>query len=263
MANVSTLAEFIPPSNDLLNKVPQVTLVFWLIKMMSTTVGETLADSLNFNLHFGLFGVTALMGVLLLISLVVQLRTTGYRPVRYWMAVVLISIFGTLVTDNLTDHLGVPLAVSTIGFSLLLMITFIAWYRSQKTLSIQSIITLKQELFYWLAILWTFALGTALGDWLAEGLGLGYVNAALLFSGSLVVVLVLRYVVRLNSVLCFWLAYVLTRPLGASYGDLLSQPISNGGLGFGVNGVSVVFVILIIGMVGFFTHSNRLSDPLS
>ncbi|MEY2863508.1 MAG: hypothetical protein RLY58_1215 [Pseudomonadota bacterium] len=242
-----------------MNTVPQVTLLFWMIKMMSTTVGETLADSLNVNLHLGLTGVSLLMGILLIVSLAVQLLASTYQPVRYWMAVVLVSIFGTLVTDNLTDNLGVPLAASTAGFAIALGIAFTVWYRTEKTLSIQTIVTLRQSLFYWTAILLTFALGTALGDWIAEGIGMGYAKTAILFTALLMGVAATRWLPRMNTVFCFWLAYVLTRPLGASYGDLLSQPVAQGGLGFGVNAVSLVFVVLIVGMVWFLSRSTALS----
>lgn len=232
-----------------LNKVPQITVLFWILKMMSTTVGETAADFLNANLHLGLTVTTALMGALFAIALFFQMRARRYVPSLYWITIVFVSVFGTLITDNLSDHLAVPLAASTALFSVALTATFTIWYSQEKTLSIQSIDSVKRELFYWVAILFTFALGTAAGDWMAEGLNLGYANSALLFGGLIAAVAVFRYVFKADAVACFWIAYVLTRPFGASCGDLLSQPTSNGGLGLGTIETSIVFLAMIVGMV--------------
>src|SRR6266404_4887646 len=149
---------------QMINKVPQVTLFFWVIKVLCTTVGETFADFLNVNLNFGLTGTSVVMGILLIISLFFQFRAKKYIPVIYWITVVFISVFGTLVTDNLTDKMGVPLETSTVFFSILLLLTFAFWYAKEKTLSIHSIYTRSREIFYWLTILFTFALGTASGD---------------------------------------------------------------------------------------------------
>jgi uncharacterized membrane-anchored protein len=161
-------------ASQLLSKVPEITIYFWIIKVLCTTVGETAADFLNVNLNLGLDGTSVLTGVLLVIALVFQFRAPRYIPTVYWLTVTLVSVFGTLVTDNLTTNLGVPLEVSTLVFSALLAVTFLAWYLSEHTLSIHSIYTRKREAFYWLAILFTFALGTAAGDLISEGLGMGY-----------------------------------------------------------------------------------------
>src|SRR5579872_4896000 len=158
----------------MLNKVPEVTIFFWIIKILCTTVGETAADFLNVNLNLGLTGTSIVTGVLLVIALVFQFRSKKYVPWIYWLTVALVSVFGTLVTDNLTDAMGVPLEFSTILFSILLAAIFLVWYLNEKTLAIHSIFTTRREAFYWLTILCTFALGTASGDLFAEGLGLGY-----------------------------------------------------------------------------------------
>ncbi len=241
----------------MLNKVPEVTAFFWIIKMMSTTVGETAADFLNTDLHFGLTGTSVIMGVLLAVALFFQIRAKRYVPSFYWTAVVFISVFGTLITDNLSDNLGVPLAVSTGAFSAALIATFAVWYKKEKTLSIKDIDSVKRELFYWLAILFTFALGTAAGDWIAEGLGLGYANSAILFGGLIAVTAFAHYVFKADAVACFWIAYVLTRPFGASCGDLLSQSSSNGGLGMGTTGTSEIFLIAIIGLVTYLSLTQK------
>ena len=241
---------------EILNKVPEITIFFWFIKVLCTTTGETAADFLNVNLNFGLTGTSIVTGFLLLIALIIQFKANKYIPAVYWSAIVLISVFGTLVTDNLTDKLGVPLETSTIVFSLLLAATFALWFMKEKTLSIHSIFTRRREAFYWLAILFTFALGTAAGDLMAEGLGLGYLLTGVIVS---VVIATFAFAWRLglNSVLSFWLIYILTRPLGASIGDLLSQPAKYGGLGLGATMTSVIFLSAILGIVVYLTKTKK------
>ncbi len=241
----------------MLSKVPEVTLIFWIIKIMATTVGETAADFLIFNLHLGLTKTSALMGVLLVGALIFQLITQRYTPCVYWLTVVFLSIFGTLITDNLTDNFGVALTTTTAMFSIALIATFVGWYASEKTLSIHSIFTTRREIFYWLTILFTFALGTAAGDLVAEQLALGYGISALIFAGIIAAITLAHYTLKLNAIWTFWIAYVLTRPLGASCGDLLSQPISNGGLGLGTVGTSAVFLAVIVSLVSYLAITKR------
>jgi uncharacterized membrane-anchored protein len=240
-----------------LNKVPEVTLYFWIIKILCTTVGETAADFLNVNLKLGLTNTTYVMSGLLIATLIFQFRARKYVPGLYWLAVVLISVVGTLVTDNLTDGLGIALGVTTAVFAVVLAATFAAWYLSEKTLSIHTIFTLRREAFYWLAILFTFALGTAAGDLVAERLNLGYWLSAVLFAAMIAVVVVARFPFRLNAVLAFWIAYILTRPLGASLGDYLSQAPADGGLGLGTVGTSVLFLVTILILVVYLTITRR------
>lgn len=247
----------------LMNKVPEVTLYFWIIKIMATTVGETGADFLSFNLHLGLSGTSWVMSVLLALVLVIQIRSEKYIPWMYWLTVVLISVVGTLITDNLVDHLGVTLATATSVFSAALLATFIFWYASEKTLSIHTIFTRRRELFYWAAILFTFALGTAAGDLSAEGLQLGYANSAMIFGALIAVVMLGYYVFKMNAVLAFWLAYILTRPLGASLGDYLSQPSDKGGLGLGTAVVNVVFFLVIAALVTYLTRAQLKRHDVS
>lgn len=242
---------------SLLIKVPVViTLFFWLIKIMATTVGETGADYLMLNLNFGLPLTTALMSVLLVGVLIAQMRAKTYIPWLYWLTVVMVSVVGTLITDNLTDNLGVPLALSTGVFSVLLVLVFSAWYLSERSLSIHSIDNVKRESFYWAAILVTFALGTAAGDWMAESVGLGFAWSAVLFGAVIGAITLGFFFFKLNAVLAFWLAYIITRPLGASLGDLLSQPAEHGGLGFGTLGTSAIFLAAIVLLVGYLTLSK-------
>jgi uncharacterized membrane-anchored protein len=246
----------------MLNKVPEVTIFFWTIKILATTVGETAADFLNTNLNLGLTNTTVVMSCFLLITLFFQFKSRKYVPGLYWLTVVLISVVGTLITDNLTDNIGVPLETTTIIFTVALLSTFAAWYASEKTLSIHSIYMTKREAFYWLAILFTFALGTAAGDLTAEALNVGYLNSLLMFAALIGIVTMAHYRFKLNAVLAFWIAYVLTRPLGASFGDYLSQPRDNGGLGLGTVGTSAIFLVTILSLVIYLTKTGRDKSPL-
>ncbi|HEV2221296.1 MAG TPA: hypothetical protein VGV08_12145 [Casimicrobiaceae bacterium] len=241
----------------MLNKVPEITIVFWIIKIMATTVGETAADFLSVKLKLGLSATSYVMGALLLIALLIQVRSKRYVPWTYWITVVLISVVGTLITDNLVDNFGVPLTVTTAVFSVALLATFAAWYASEKTLSVHTICTTRRELFYWAAILFTFALGTAAGDLTAERLGVGYANSAMIFGAAIALATFAWYFLRMNAILAFWAAYVLTRPLGASLGDLFSQPTGNGGLGLGTVVTSAIFLVIILGLVGYMNVGER------
>ncbi len=242
--------------HQLLSKVPQITLFFWIIKVLCTTVGETAADFLNVNLNFGLTGTSIIIGVVLIIALIFQFRAKKYVPGIYWLTVALVSVFGTLVTDILTDKLGVPLETSSIIFTVLLALTFIVWYLKEKTLSIHSILTRRREAFYWLAILFTFALGTASGDLFAEGLSLGYLTTGIIVA-SIITITAIAWKMRLNSVLSFWIIYIMTRPLGASIGDLLSQPTTHGGIGLGATTTSIIFLSGIFLIVTYLSLTKR------
>ena len=239
-----------------LNRVPKVTFDFWLIKLMAVTMGETAADYLNVNLGIGLTNTSLIMTAVLIAALVAQFRQKRYVPWSYWLAVVLISIVGTLVTDNLVDNFGVPLIVTAVGFTIALAVTFAAWYASEKTLSIHSIRTTRREGWYWLAILFTFALGTAAGDLVAEKFGLGYLSTGILFGMIIASLSVGYFFLGLDAILGFWLVYILTRPLGASFGDLLSQDHKFGGMGLGTIITSAVFLGAIILIVAYMSYTH-------
>lgn len=239
------------------NRVPQVTVDFWIIKLLAVTMGETAADYLNVNLGLGLTNTSFIMTGVLILALVTQFRQKRYVPWAYWLAVILISVVGTLITDNLVDNFGVPLEVTTAVFSVALIVTFALWYRSEGTLSIHSIYTNRREAFYWLAILFTFALGTAAGDLVSERFGLGYGSAGVLFAMVIASLSFGYFVLKLDAILAFWLVYILTRPLGASFGDLLSQPKDYGGLGFGTINTSIGFLIGIAVIVVYMTLTYR------
>jgi uncharacterized membrane-anchored protein len=227
------------------NRVPKVTVDFWLIKLMAVTMGETAADYLAVNMGLGLTMTSLIMAGILVLALIAQFAQKRYVPWSYWLAVVLISIVGTLVTDNLVDNFGVSLVTSTIAFSLALAATFALWYSSEKTLSIHSIFSNRREAFYWLAILFTFALGTAAGDLVAEKFGIGYFGTGILFGMIIASYAIGYFFLGLDAILGFWLAYIFTRPLGASFGDLLSQPHEYGGMGLGTIITSAIFLTAI------------------
>lgn len=237
---------------SLLNKVPEVTALFWIIKVMSTTVGETGADYLAVHIGLGTAITGAIMVTLLVVAVVLQFRSRRYVPWIYWLTVVLVSVVGTQITDALTDRLDVSLYASTAIFAVTLAAIFSVWYAMERTLSIQTIVTARRELFYWAAILFTFALGTAAGDLATEALGLGFKLGVVIF-GILIAMIFVAYYLGVNAVLTFWLAYILTRPLGASLGDLLSQARSYGGLGLGTTLTSIVFLLVIVALVVFLT----------
>jgi uncharacterized membrane-anchored protein len=247
----------------MLNKVPEVTLAFWVIKILSTTVGETGADYLAVHVGLGTALTDAIMAVLLLVALVLQLRAQRYVPWRYWLTVVLVSIVGTQITDALTDGFEVSLYLSTAVFGLALAVTFAVWYAAEGTLSIRTINTTPRELFYWAAILFTFALGTAAGDLATEELGLGF-RLGVVICLALIAAVGLAWYLGADAVLTFWIAYVLTRPLGASLGDLLSQPQAYGGMGLGTVVTSAAFLAVIVALVAYLSvTANGPPEPVS
>jgi uncharacterized membrane-anchored protein len=252
----------VPPhlrlAHEMPNKVPEVTLIFWVIKITSTTVGETGADYLAVHAGLGVAATDIVMATLLILALSLQLRARRYVPWIYWVTVVLVSIVGTQITDFLTDKLEISLYVSTAMFAIVLAVIFATWYAVERTLSIHTIITTRRELFYWAAILFTFALGTAAGDLAAEALGLGFNVGVIAFSG-LIAAIGAAYALGGNAVLTFWLAYILTRPLGASLGDLLSQAREYGGLGLGTIYTSLAFLTVIVVLVTWLTFEGDRS----
>ena len=245
-----------------LNRVPKITVDFWLIKLMAVTMGETAADYLGVNLGLGLTTTSILMTAILIVALVLQFRQRCYVPWSYWLAVVLISIVGTLVTDNLVDNFGVKLITTTWVFTVALAATFALWYRAERTLSIHSILSTRREIWYWMAILFTFALGTAAGDLVSEQFGLGYFSTGILFGMIIGSLSLGYYFLGLDSILGFWLAYIFTRPLGASFGDLLSQDHKFGGFGLGTIITSAVFLGAIILIVAYMTFTHDGEEPV-
>jgi uncharacterized membrane-anchored protein len=241
----------------MLNKVPEVTLWFWVIKILCTTVGESFADWINMTLGVGLVNTAVLFTVIFGVVLAVQMRLRQYVPFPYWLTVVVVSVTGTLYTDILTDQIGVPLWISTTVFSVLLAAVFAIWYAREGTLSIHSIVTTPREAFYWLAVLVTFALGTATGDWTLELTGWGPGKSVLL-PLALIGIVTILWRFGANPVLTFWLAYILTRPLGANIGDWFATPSSEKGLGVGTFVTSIIFLGAIMATVVYLsiTHAD-------
>ncbi|AFM17011.1 uncharacterized membrane-anchored protein [Mycolicibacterium chubuense NBB4] len=250
------------PPRVALSKVPEITIWFWVIKILCTTVGESFADWINMTLGVGLVPTAVIFTFVLCVVLGCQMALNRYQPFAYWLTVVVLSVTGTLYTDILTDALGVPLAVSTAVFAVALAAVFGVWYARERTLSIHSIVTLPRESFYWVAILVTFALGTAVGDWTLELTGWGPGLSVLLPAG-LIVAIAIGWRLGANAVLSFWLAYILTRPLGANLGDWLGLPKDEQGLGLGVAVTSVIFLVAILATVVYLsvTHADVIGAP--
>ncbi|BDX29495.1 hypothetical protein TUM20985_00420 [Mycobacterium antarcticum] len=258
----TTRSAAVAPGRTMLSKVPEITVWFWVIKILCTTVGESFADWINMTLGVGLAATALIFTVVLVAVLGWQLRLDRYVPFVYWLAVVVVSVTGTLYTDILTDTQGVPLAVSTSVFTIVLVVVFGIWWARERTLSIHSIVTLPRELFYWLAVLVTFALGTAAGDWTLELTGWAP-GVSVLLPAALIVAVVIGWRLGANAVLSFWLAYILTRPLGANLGDWFASPTAEHGLGFGTALTSVIFLVAILATVVYLTvtHSDVIDEP--
>jgi uncharacterized membrane-anchored protein len=239
-----------------INKVPAITLGFWIIKILSTTVGETGADFLAVDAGLGQGITTVAMSALLCFALTLQMRSKRCEPWIYWLTVVLVSVVGTQITDLLTDGLGVSLYLSTGIFSLALVAVFAVWFSMERTLSIRSVTSGRREAFYWAVILCTFALGTAAGDLATEAIGLGFRWGIVSF-GCLIAVTAIAAILGANEVLCFWIAYILTRPLGASLGDFLTQDSAYDGLGLGAMQTSAIFLVVIVVLVVLAQRSAR------
>lgn len=231
-----------------LNKVPEITIWFWVIKILCTTVGESFADWVAVDLNVGLINTTILFTAVLAAVLANQVRLARYNAFSYWLTVVVLSVTGTLYTDILTDKYGVNLAITTPVIAAMLAVVFGVWYNRERTLSIHSITTVPREMFYWLAILVTFALGTAAGDWTLELTG-WTPGIAVLLPTALIAATVVGWKLGVNAVLSFWTAYVLTRPLGANIGDWLAVDKQLGGIGLGTLGTSVIFLSAILATV--------------
>jgi len=237
-----------------IRKVPEVTVYFWIVKLLSTAMGESTSDYLVF--HINPYIAVALGGIGLIVSLILQLSVRRYVAWIYWLAVVMVAIFGTMAADILHVVLGIDYRVSTAFFAVALAVIFVAWYASEKTLSIHSINTRRRELFYWATVIATFALGTAAGDMTAATFVLGYFSSGVLFAVLFAVPALAYWLFGLNGIVAFWFAYIMTRPLGASFADWFGKPIL-GGIGLGDTKVALVLTILIIGFVGYLTVTRK------
>ena len=241
------------------SKVPRITAYFWIIKVLTTAQGEATADYLDHRIDP--FLAAAIAGLALIAALALQFRARQYQAWIYWLAADMVAIFGTMAADGLHVELGIPYAVSTTFFAVVLAAIFIVWYRTEKTLSIHSIRTPRREAFYWATVLATFALGTALGDLTATTLHLGYLASGIMFTLIIAIPGIGYRWLRLNAIVAFWFAYILTRPLGASYADWMGVPKIAGGLGFGRGPVALGLTIPIVALVAYLAVTRRDVEP--
>lgn len=229
-----------------MNKIAKVTVFFWIMKICATTLGETAGDLLSMTMNVGYARSSVILIFLFLISVVAQLKSTRFHPVLYWTVILTTSTAGTTMSDFMDRTLGLGYAKGSLILIACLLVVLAAWRFSEKTLSVDNIETTKAEMFYWTAILFSNTLGTALGDFLADDSGLGFLGGAALIGGLLGLVVLAVYFTRLNRVILFWVAFVLTRPFGATFGDLLTKPAEKGGLDFGTVGSSLILASLLV-----------------
>ncbi|MEH7119167.1 hypothetical protein V7128_17390 [Neobacillus vireti] len=236
-------------AKEVLAKVPEITLYFWITKLLTTGMGEVASDYLFENLNPF---ISAPLSVLIFVAaMILQFKVRRYIPGVYWLVVVMVSIFGTMAADVVRVGLGIPYIASTIFFIVSLAVVLVTWYSKEKTLSVHSIFTPRREIFYWLTVLVTFALGTAAGDMTASSMHLGYLSSGLLFTVLLVIPAIGYLLLGFNEIFAFWFAYIMTRPVGASFSDWLAASRSHGGLGIDKGLVSLVLLIFIILLVVF------------
>jgi uncharacterized membrane-anchored protein len=244
-----------PATTRVLNRVPAVTPLFWVVKVLTTGMGETTSDFLVKRFPPELVVPLALLALVAVLAL--QLRLRRYVAAVYWSTALMVSIFGTMAADVLHVGLGVPYVVSTAGFALLLAAILVAWWRTERTLSVHAITTRRREWFYWATVLTTFALGTAAGDWTAVTLHLGYLASGVLFMVVIAIPAIAHLGFRMNAVAAFWAAYVVTRPLGASFADWLGVGPERGGVGLGTGPVSLVAFAVFVVLVAWLSLRRR------
>ena len=242
-----------------MNKVAKITAIFWIIKICATTLGETAGDLLSMTMNVGYAVSSVILISLFLISVVAQLKSTKFNPVLYWIVILMTSTAGTTMSDFMDRTLGLGYMRGSLILIACLLVVLAAWRISEKTLSVSNIQTTKAELFYWTAILFSNTLGTALGDFLADDSGLGFLGGATLIGGLLGLVVLAAIFSRLNRVMLFWVAFVLTRPFGATFGDLLTKPIAKGGLNFGTVGSSLILASLL---ATFVIYTNMMENRM-
>ncbi len=243
-----------------MNKVAQVTLNFWIMKICATTLGETAGDLLSMTMSIGYAISSIILLSLFLVTLVIQLCVNTFHPVLCWSVILTTSTAGTTLSDYMDRTLGLGYAKGSLILVSGLLIVLAVWRLNEKTLSVSNINTIKAELFYWVAILFSNTLGTALGDFLADDSGLGFLGGALLVGGVIALIALASYLSKLNQILLFWLAFILTRPFGATFGDLLTKPIEKGGVGFGTVGSSMILAMILMGFVVYSMRVKRATN---
>ncbi|OJW81789.1 MAG: hypothetical protein BGO69_14885 [Bacteroidetes bacterium 46-16] len=242
-----------------LNKVAQITLFFWIIKILATTLGETLGDLLSMTLNLGYTISLIAISIIFLISLFAQLKAKRFNPFLYWLVIIGTTTLGTEISDFMDRTLGLGYAIGSLILFSALAITLLIWYLKENKLIIYPIQSVRVETFYWIAILFSNSLGTAFGDFLSDDIGLNYLYGAVATGGIIALVVLVHYLTKVNQIVLFWVAFIFTRPFGATFGDLLTKPISKGGLGLGTIPATFITVVLL-GLLVFFTRRNHLKN---
>lgn len=253
-----------PTSILLRNRVPQIIFIYWVIKIASTTLGETGADMFSMTFHIGYAATILIFLTLFLVLLGVKLAIQKYEPILYWLVFTSTAIAGTAISDFIDRTLNLGYAIGSIGLLALLTLVLIIWKYVEKTIAVEEIRTSKAEILYWIAFLVANTLGTAAGDYLADELGIGFLSSALMISVALIAIALLHYFTKVSGVVLFWLAFVLTRPFGATFGDLLTKPVDHGGLNLGTIGSSLFFLIVLISAVlkeSSLEKQRRVTNP--
>ena len=246
-----------------LNKVAEITLWFWIMKILATTLGETLGDLLSMTLNLGYTIGLIITSIFFLIVLFLQLRSSKFIPVLYWLVIVGTTTVGTEISDMMDRTLGLGyMAGSAILFAAL-MITLVVWYLQNKKIIVYPIFSRKEEVFYWIAILFSNSLGTAFGDFLSDNIGLSYSAGALVTAGIIAVVIALHYLTRINEIVLFWIAFIFTRPFGATFGDLLTKPVAKGGLNLGTIPATLVTTVLLTILIIITTRKHNAQKAIA
>lgn len=246
-----------------MKKIPEITIAFWIMKICATTLGETAGDLLSMTLNVGYAVSSMILISMFIVTLVIQLMSKKYNPIIYWLVILSTSTAGTTMSDYMDRTLGLGYALGSSILMAILFVIFVLWRVSEKSLSVTNITTFKGEMFYWTAILFSNTLGTAVGDFLADDSGLGFLGGAVLIGGLLTLVVIAKYFTKISTVLLFWIAFVLTRPFGATFGDLLTKTTEKGGLNFGTTGSSIIlFSILILLVINSIFKKNKFEDNL-
>lgn len=243
-----------------LNKVAEITLIFWLMKIVATTLGETLGDYLSMTLNLGYLTGIAITLVFFLIVLAIQLTTKKYIPTFYWLVIIATTTLGTEISDFLDRSLHLGYSLGSLVLFTGLALTLILWHRKFKTLSVFPIIDKNKEIYYWIAILFSNSLGTAFGDYLSDVIGLSYLNGAMITAGIILIVVLLHYFTKINHIILFWIAFVFTRPFGATFGDFLTKPLAKGGLDLGTLNSSIVSILIMTFLI-YLSHKRLNAKP--
>ena len=239
---------------EIFSKVPEVTLIFWIIKILATTLGETGGDAVSMSMNLGYLVGTGIFAVIFIIAVIAQISAKKFHPVVYWITIIATTTVGTTLADYADRSLGIGYFGGTAILFTLLMASLFVWHKTLGTIAVDSVSSPKSEMFYWVTIMFSQTLGTALGDWTADTAGMGYSGAAIVFSAMLLVVVVLYYATSLSRTALFWAAFILTRPLGAVIGDFLDKPVSKGGLELSRYSASAALLVLIVACIFFFPH---------